>query len=526
MVYENIDGMKIVELPVQNFEIVMVDAKKKSAATNNYANAGFFGTYHEGGEAFTLPAGHLICDYAATSSWTKKYCTERGIFYGDKFMFDSGSWDYQNSLYGHSVSTLVIKNGIANVIDLDHMTYDYDYAISGIPIMRGGEDVTFATYVKGQGWDASPLYGTYHVFIGLKDDNKKVYVIGMKTKTGNMITSAEAYNKFKPLGFKEVIKLDGGGSYIFNVDGDVEATSENRRINTIIIFNDEVEKQPEEGDKNKMFKIALDAGHYLGTPGKRCLKSIDPNETREWVLNDKVADKVEELLKDYDGYDLIRVDDTTGEKEIDLDERTDAANDFDADFYLSVHHNAGINGGSGGGIVAYCYPDSADGAAWRDSLYNALIKHTGLKGNRSSPLQTSSGLYVLKHTAMPAVLLELGFMDSTTDTPIILTDEHAVQCAEAIVEVLAEKGSLTKKENADTQPENPSDTDTPDEPENEATGENKGPYNTVEEVPDWGKETVQKLIDKGVFLGTEEGLDISYDMLRILVINDRAGLYD
>ena len=57
MVYENIDGMRIVELPVQNFEIVMVDARKKSAATNNYANAGFFGTYHEGGEAFTLPAG-------------------------------------------------------------------------------------------------------------------------------------------------------------------------------------------------------------------------------------------------------------------------------------------------------------------------------------------------------------------------------------------------------------------------------------------------------------------------------------
>ena len=23
--------------------------------------------------------------------------------------------------------------------------------------------------------------------------------------------------------------------------------------------------------------ICIDAGHYLGTPGKRCLKSIDPN---------------------------------------------------------------------------------------------------------------------------------------------------------------------------------------------------------------------------------------------------------
>jgi len=35
--------------------------------------------------------------------------------------------------------------------------------------------------------------------------------------------------------------------------------------------------------------ICIDAGHFLGTPGKRCLKSIDPNETREWVLNDNIT---------------------------------------------------------------------------------------------------------------------------------------------------------------------------------------------------------------------------------------------
>ena len=56
--------------------------------------------------------------------------------------------------------------------------------------------------------------------------------------------------------------------------------------------------------------------------------------------------------------------------------------------------------------------------------------------------------------------------------------------------------------------------------------ETKGPYDTIDQVPEWGKETVQKLIDKGILKGTDEGLDLSYDMLRILVINDRAGLYD
>lgn len=51
-------------------------------------------------------------------------------------------------------------------------------------------------------------------------------------------------------------------------------------------------------------------------------------------------------------------------------------------------------------------------------------------------------------------------------------------------------------------------------------------YNTVEEVPDWGKATVNKLISKGLLKGNEKGLDLSYTLLRLLVINDRAGLYD
>ena len=32
----------------------------------------------------------------------------------------------------------------------------------------------------------------------------------------------------------------------------------------------------------KIFKLALNAGHGLYTEGKRCLKSLDPKETREW----------------------------------------------------------------------------------------------------------------------------------------------------------------------------------------------------------------------------------------------------
>lgn len=50
-------------------------------------------------------------------------------------------------------------------------------------------------------------------------------------------------------------------------------------------------------------------------------------------------------------------------------------------------------------------------------------------------------------------------------------------------------------------------------------------YNTVSECPAWARETVQKLVDKEYLNGTGEGLDLSADMVRLLVILDRAGAF-
>jgi N-acetylmuramoyl-L-alanine amidase len=193
------------------------------------------------------------------------------------------------------------------------------------------------------------------------------------------------------------------------------------------------------------FRIALTAGHYKYTAGKRCMKSLDPNETREWVLNNRIADKIEALLEsNYTGYELLRTDDTTGEKDISLEARTNAANNFKADFYLSIHHNAGAKGTNAGGITSIVYTNpSAKSIEWQKALYNALIDATGLRGNRSNPLPKSN-LHEVRETKMPAVLLELGFMDSKADVPIILSEEYADKCAEAIVKVLVARGNLKK----------------------------------------------------------------------------------
>ena len=50
-------------------------------------------------------------------------------------------------------------------------------------------------------------------------------------------------------------------------------------------------------------------------------------------------------------------------------------------------------------------------------------------------------------------------------------------------------------------------------------------YNTVDECPAWAQDTVRKLIKKGFLSGDGKNLDLSHDMVRMLVIHDRAGMY-
>lgn len=194
-----------------------------------------------------------------------------------------------------------------------------------------------------------------------------------------------------------------------------------------------------------MFKLSLNAGHGMGTAGKRCMKSLDANETREWWLNDRIADEIEKRLSEYDGIEILRTDDTTGAKDVSVTTRLSNADKWGADFYLSIHHNAGIKGGTGGGIVAFLHTSPlAESVEWQDALYSAAIEATGLKGNRAVP-KPKKNLAELRIAKMPAVLMECGFMDSATDVPIILTDAYSEALAKAFVEVIVKRAGLKKK---------------------------------------------------------------------------------
>ena len=53
-------------------------------------------------------------------------------------------------------------------------------------------------------------------------------------------------------------------------------------------------------------------------------------------------------------------------------------------------------------------------------------------------------------------------------------------------------------------------------------------YNYIDDnMPEWARPTIQKMVDKGVLRGNEKGeLGLNETMLKMFVTNDRAGLYD
>lgn len=51
-------------------------------------------------------------------------------------------------------------------------------------------------------------------------------------------------------------------------------------------------------------------------------------------------------------------------------------------------------------------------------------------------------------------------------------------------------------------------------------------YDTLQAVPDWARPTVEKLLVRGFLQGDGESLGLSRDMVRMLVILDRAGVFE
>lgn len=184
-------------------------------------------------------------------------------------------------------------------------------------------------------------------------------------------------------------------------------------------------------------KIALDAGHGLNTAGKQT-----PDGIKEWSLNDKVRDKVVDILSAYD-VEIIHTDNNEGNIDESLSSRLSKYLNAGVNAFVSIHHNAlsgSWNGATGVEVYTDKNPTNAD-LTLANCVYNKLAEYTGLKGRGIK----KANFYVINQNKVPAILVEGGFMDSTKDYKVITSEEGQKGYARAVAEGLIEFLALEKK---------------------------------------------------------------------------------
>ncbi|MDR7002102.1 N-acetylmuramoyl-L-alanine amidase [Neobacillus niacini] len=180
-----------------------------------------------------------------------------------------------------------------------------------------------------------------------------------------------------------------------------------------------------------MVKIFIDPGHGGADSG------ATGNGLQEKNLTLKIATTLRDILvNEYEGVavKLSRSSDET----VSLEERTDAANNWDADYYLSIH----INAGSGTGFESYIYPGvGAPTTTYRDIIHNEVLKVVDF-ANRG---QKSANFHVLRESSMPALLTENGFIDTSSDAAKLKNASFLTSIARGHANGLAIAFHLTKK---------------------------------------------------------------------------------
>jgi len=251
-------------------------------------------------------------------------------------------------------------------------------------------------------------------------------------------------------------------------------------------------------------KIFVDAGHnYSGWN----TGAVD-NGMREQDITFDVAAELGRILRSH-GHDVMLSRPTLQtnlgtDNSSSINARWQMSNAWGADYFISIHVNAG---GGTGAETLYARSDALDFARTVQDVYSEQMR---LRNRR---VWHRTDLGVLRNTNCPSILLELAFIDSPLTNPDVdILRNKRPEMAAAVA-----KGILEYLGCADL-PAQPPTADPP--------GQSVPPrYNTIAELPSWARPTIEKLVRIGALHGNGQGLDLSTDMLRMFVVLDRVGVF-
>lgn len=170
-------------------------------------------------------------------------------------------------------------------------------------------------------------------------------------------------------------------------------------------------------------KVIIDAGHGGQEPGAMYQGRREKNDTLRLAL------AVGQILSE-NGVDVVytRVTDIYQTPF----EKAQIANLSGSDYFLSIHRNAMPVPGTASGVESLVYENSGVPALMASNI-NTQLEQVGFN---NLGIIERPGLIVLRRTEMPAVLVEVGFIDNEADN--LFFDTHFDEIARAIANGMLE----------------------------------------------------------------------------------------
>lgn len=287
---------------------------------------------------------------------------------------------YKNIRYENYETPTITLENIASKVRLDDITYKDNYM-----------DKEYTIDLPG---DYADIFGSGDIHI---DDDVISNIEIIKNNNGN--TSLVIHEK---------------GIYVFRLEADeknvyIKAYKPKQIYSQIIV---------------------VDFGHGGTDPG-----AIN-GSYREKDLNLAIG----KFLKGYLDNDssikvyYTRLDDST----VELKTRTPFANDVDADFLISIHNNSALSSSANGTETLYFKDTDVPGLnsiELAKIVHNNVVQAVGLKDRG---VRDDNGLFILRTSSMPSIIVEVGFVSNATD--VVKLADPAVQqkVAKAIYESIVQ----------------------------------------------------------------------------------------
>lgn len=247
-------------------------------------------------------------------------------------------------------------------------------------------------------------------------------------------------------------------------------------------------------------KILLISGHGNGDPG--AVSRIDGICYREYEQTRRVTEALKKALSPYCEADIYPTS-HNAYHDYHAGVLTSTAKFKNYDYVLEVHFNAiSASGYDGKTKGVECYVTRGEKGTGVENLICKKVAAVGLR-NRGVKRYNYAVINTAKKNGVSSALLEVCFIDDPDDMAVYL--KRFDDIVNAIANGIAEGFGLRREEEDDM----------------------TVIYKTYDEIPDWGKPTIKKLMDKGYLKGEGgNNINVEYYMLRTLVINDKAGLYN